>query len=82
MNPPAAKDFPEETAVALRQLLAEYLDAVKRQKETNPPDLLALFTRLDGFEQSLGKESPSALRHYMAQKSYRKAYEFLAGPNP
>ena len=67
----------QETLARLAQTLAEYLDAVPRQKEPSPPDLLALFKRLDAHEAELDSSYPGQLRHYMHQKSYRKAHLFL-----
>ena len=67
----------EETLARLARTLDEYLDAVPRQKESNPPDLMALFARLDALEAELDSSYPGQLRHYMHQKSYRKAYLFL-----
>ena len=69
----------EEILARLAQTLDEYLAAVPRQKETNPPDLMALFARLDALETQLDPTYPSQLRHYMHQKSYRKAHLFLQG---
>ena len=68
------------TDAKLAQLAAtldEYLAAVPRQREANPPDLLALFTRLDALERELGPDVHPQLRHYLHQKSYRKAHLFL-----
>jgi hypothetical protein len=67
----------EETLARLAATLADYLAAVPRQREANPPDLLALFARLDAIEHELGAEVHPQLRHYMHQKSYRKAHLFL-----
>jgi hypothetical protein len=67
----------EETLARLAQTLDEYLDAVPRQKEPGAPDLLVLFTRLDALETELDTSYPNQLRHYMHQKSYRKAYLYL-----
>jgi len=67
----------EETLARLAQTLADYLDAVPRQKEPNAPDLMALFARLDALEAELDSSYPNQLRHYMHQKSYRKAHLFL-----
>lgn len=63
----------------IRETLREYLDAVPRQKEPNPPDLLALFARLDALSEKLDASAPPELRHYMHGKSYRKAWNFLNG---
>jgi hypothetical protein len=61
----------------LAATLDEYLAAVPRQREPNAPDLMDLFARLDTLEQGLGSDTPPQLRHYMHQKSYRKAHLFL-----
>jgi hypothetical protein len=70
-----------DTLARLARTLDEYLDAVTRQKEPDPPDLLALFTRLDALEAELGPDGPPQLRHYLHQKSYRKAHLFLQDRN-
>jgi hypothetical protein len=69
----------EETLDRLARTLVEYLDAVPRQKEPNPPDLLAIFVRLDALEAEINDGYPAQLRHYLHQKSYRKAHLFLQG---
>jgi hypothetical protein len=67
----------EETLARLARTLDEYLDAVPRQKEPNPPDLMALFARLDALELEIDSTYPAQLCHYLHQKSYRKAHLFL-----
>ena len=67
----------KETLDRLARTLDEYLDAVPRQKLPNPPDLLAIFARLDAFESELDSSYPAQLRHYLHQKSYRKAHLYL-----
>ena len=67
----------EQTLATLARTLDEYLDAVPRQKEPNPPDLMALFARLDALEAEIDASFPAQLRHYLHQKSYRKAHLFL-----
>ena len=69
----------EKTLERLARTLDEYLEAVPRQKEPNPPDLLAIFARLDAFENEIDAGYPAQLRHYLHQKSYRKAYLYLQG---
>ncbi len=69
----------EKVLGRLLAVLQEYLEAIPRQKLPNPPDLLALFSRLDALEAELKPGYPPELRHYMHQKSYRKAYHFLTG---
>lgn len=63
----------------LARTLDEYLDAVPKQKEAKPPDLLALFARLDALEAEIDSSYPAQLRHYLHQKSYRKAHLWLQG---
>jgi len=67
----------KETLDRLARTLDEYLDAVPRQKEPNPPDLMALFARLDALEAEIDSSYSPQLRHYLHQKSYRKAHLFL-----
>ena len=69
----------EETLTRLGRTLDEYLAAVPRQQEPNPPDLLAIFEKLDALNASLDPSYPAQLRHYMHQKSYRKAHLYLQG---
>ncbi len=63
----------------LAKTLEEYLDGVPRQKEPQPPDLLAIFARLDALEAEIDSSYPAQLRHYLHQKSYRKAHLWLQG---
>ncbi len=67
----------EETLTRLARTLDEYLAAVPRQKEPDAPDLLAIFARLDALEAELDTTYPAQLRHYLHQKSYRKAHLYL-----
>jgi hypothetical protein len=67
----------DEKLARLAATLDEYLAAVPRQREANPPDLLAIFGRLDALEEELGPDLDPQLRHYLHQKSYRKAHLFL-----
>ena len=76
MDTAARKD---NTLARLARALDEYLDAVRRQKEANPPDLLAIFARLDALENEIDARYPAQLRHYLHQKSYRKASLCLQG---
>ncbi len=69
----------EEVLARLARTLDEYLDAVPRQQQPDPPDLLALFARLDALEAEVDATFPPQLRHYLHQKSYRKAHLFLQG---
>jgi hypothetical protein len=76
MLTPAEK---EKVLARLTQTLDEYLDAVPRQKLPDPPDLLAIFARLDALEKEVDSTYPAQLRHYLFQKSYRKAHNYLNG---
>ena len=67
----------KETLDRLAGTLNDYLDAVSRQKTPNPPDLLAIFARLDALEKEIDSSYPAPLRHYLYQKSYRKAHLYL-----
>ena len=69
----------EQTLELLARTLDEYLDAVPRQKEPNPPDLMAIFAQLDALEAEVDSSFPAQLRHYLHQKSYRKAHLYLQG---
>ncbi len=69
----------EEKLARLAATLDEYLAAAPRQREANPPDLMAIFERLDALEREMGPEIHPQLRHYLHQKSYRKAHLFLQG---
>jgi len=75
----SAASLREETLARLARTLDDYLAAVPRQKEPNPPDLLALFAQLDALEQEIDASYPAQLRHYLHQKSYRKAHLWLQG---
>jgi hypothetical protein len=71
-------DTPKKDILAsLFGTLHDYLEAVRMQNLPNPPDILALFARLDALADQLDAGYPADLRHYMHQKSYRKAYLFL-----
>lgn len=66
-----------EKLTELRDTLDAYQDAVKRQRDENPPDLMQIFAKLDDLETELGSSLHPQLRHYMHNKSYRKAWNFL-----
>jgi hypothetical protein len=75
----ASTTHQQETLNRLAHTLDEYLAAVPRQQESNPPDLMAIFARLDALEQEIDASYPAQLRHYLFQKSYRKAHLWLQG---
>ncbi len=74
-------EHPEQQAVLerLNAALEEYFLAVPRQREQNPPDLLAIFARLEMITDKIDVSFPAQLRHYLHQKSYRKAHLYLQG---
>ncbi len=74
-------EHPEQQAVLerLNAALEEYFQAVPRQREANPPDLLAIFARLEMITDKVDNSFPAQLRHYLHQKSYRKAHLYLHG---
>ena len=69
----------QETLARLARTLDDYLAAVPRQKEPDAPDLLAIFAQLDALEAELDATCPAQHRHYLHQKSYRKAHLYLQG---
>ncbi len=74
-------DLPEQRAVLqrLNAALEEYFQAVPRQRDANPPDLMAIFARLEMITDKVDGSFPAQLRHYLHQKSYRKAHLYLQG---
>ena len=72
------RNFVEEK---LFETLAAYLDAVRKAGDPSV-DLRAHFQKLDMLAKTLPPGTRPQLRHYLQQKSYRKAYEFLLGGNP
>jgi hypothetical protein len=73
---------PSEQEVILERLnatLEDYFQAVPRQRDQNPPDLMAIFARLEMITDKVDESFPPQLRHYLHQKSYRKAQVFLQG---
>ena len=75
---PAGRPYLDEIAEALQA----YLEAVPRQRESNPPPLLPLMQRLEDLQRALPADAPERVRHYMFTKSYRKAWEYLQGMAP
>lgn len=67
----------EDVLHRLTRMLDEYLAAVPRQKEPDAPDLMEIFAQLDKLEAELDSSYSPQLRHYMHQKSYRKAHLYL-----
>jgi hypothetical protein len=65
----------------LLETLEGYLDAVKRSRDPGV-DLKSYFDRLEMLSKSLPPGTQPQLRHYLQQKSYRKAHDFLRGGDP
>jgi hypothetical protein len=65
----------------LVETLEAYFAAVKRSGDSSV-DLQAYFQKLDMLARTLPPGTNPKLRHYLQQKSYRKAHEFLLGACP
>ena len=66
----------KEILIALGQLEA----AIKSMPTANPkPNLLPLFSHVDGLLQQLPRDTDPTLLHYLHKKSYEKARLFLQG---
>lgn len=63
----------------LKSALEEYYSLLPLQKGENPPDLLPVYEKLDAIQLRLDGTVNPQLRHYMENKSYRKAFQFLGG---
>lgn len=63
----------------LKGALERYFEAVRAQKSESPPDLLPIFRELDELEKSLAGGLHPRLKHFLENKSYRKAHDFLCG---
>jgi hypothetical protein len=66
----------------LESALVGYFDAVEKQRsasESERPPLRPHFEKLDALTKQLPSNVDSQLRHYMKQKSYEKALNFVHG---
>jgi len=66
----------------LKTALADYFEAIRLQKDPDPtrrPSLKKYFIELDTLAAKLPADCDPRLRHYMVQKSYEKALNFLGG---
>jgi hypothetical protein len=66
----------------LRNALENYFEAIALQKsadESQRPPLRPHFEKLDQLASQLPADTDPQLRHYMKQKSYEKALNFLSG---
>jgi hypothetical protein len=66
----------------LKVALQDYFRAIELQKESDVslrPSLKDQFIRLDKLASQLPRDCNPQLKHYMVQKSYEKALNFLSG---
>ena len=54
-------------------------DVARMKTETQKPNLLPIFSRLEALSQSLPAGTDPLLLHYLRKKSYEKARLFLQG---
>jgi len=73
---------PANTERELLETLLELETAVANVNAEPKPDLLALFSRIDGLTAQLPKDAPRDLLHYLHKKSFQKARLFLQGQDP
>ena len=65
---------------SLLAALGELNAAVKAMSAASPkPNLLPLFSRIDGLAGQLSRGADPTLLHYLHKKSYEKARLFLQG---
>ena len=68
------------TEQTILQALVELDHLVKSMPTANPkPNLLPLFSRLDGLTRQLPPRTDPQLLHYLHKKSYEKARLYLEG---
>lgn len=65
--------------ISLKTALEAYFDAVVSQKTDQPQDLMPSILKLDELSAHLPSTLHPQLKHYLQNKSYRKAYDFLQG---
>ena len=71
MSVSAAKGYNADgLAVGIERLLAVI-------NTGNGPEIAAALTDVDGLAAAVGSGAPPRLRHFLAQRSYQKALEFL-----
>jgi hypothetical protein len=79
---PAAEIPVNMTLNELKNALENYFEAIALQKsadESTRPPLRPHFEKLDQLAAQLPPHADPQLRHYMKQKSYEKALNFLSG---
>ena len=65
--------------VQLRNALAEFMKAATERKQDQ---IAVALNRVLELEQSLGADAHPMLRHYLEQRSYQKALDFLNAGRP
>jgi hypothetical protein len=64
----------------LLNALVELQNVVNSMPTANPkPDLLPLFSQIDGLAKQLPRDTDPTLLHYLQKKSYEKARLYLEG---
>ncbi|MCS7048131.1 MAG: hypothetical protein N3A53_02970 [Verrucomicrobiae bacterium] len=63
----------------LRELLATMMAATQSRDAVRVAEAVG---RLDEYVASRGDELPAMLRHYLTNRSYQKAWEYLSGQTP
>jgi hypothetical protein len=64
------------------QLSGALTDLMRAASVRNTEDTTIALRRILDLEPQLGVESPKMLRHYLEQRSYQKALEFLKSGRP
>jgi hypothetical protein len=63
----------------LREVLTRFMHAAA---EKNNSVVAATLARVAELQQQLGPDAPPMLRHYLEQRSYQKALDFLNSGRP
>jgi len=70
--------MPAPVEITLLNALVELDNAVKSMPAANPkPNLLPIFSRIDGLAKQLAADADPTLLHYLHKKSYEKARLWL-----
>ncbi|HUZ05853.1 MAG TPA: hypothetical protein VMV89_00030 [Candidatus Paceibacterota bacterium] len=70
--------MPAPVEITLLNALVELDNAVKSMPAANPkPNLLPIFSRIDGLAKQLPGDADPTLLHYLHKRSYEKARLFL-----
>lgn len=63
----------QDLLMTVERALMEYFEAIPRQKEQNPPDLMPILQKLIQLQKDYQGEMEPELRHFMQRQSYEKA---------